>query len=280
MANCKAKRISTTAFAAFLALFATACCADIFKWRDPQGQTHYSDHAQGVARIVFIEPGYSFWIVKKVYDGDTVLLQDGRKVRLLGINTPEIEHRNNAAEAGGSEAKAWLENLLRGKKVRLQTDVEKQDKYGRDLAYLFTEDGMHVNIELVKHGLAAVVIHPPNLLYVEPLHAAQREAEVAKLGIWSIPAYALKPVETLNRENSRGWQRLSGRVIGVRRGKKYVYLEFSSHFSARIAQDDLPQFGKLDDYAGKNVELRGWLSRSTNRYVMPLRHPSAIHIMP
>jgi endonuclease YncB( thermonuclease family) len=279
MADFKAKHPLAVMLFALLLCGADESGADVFKWRDAQGETHYSDRAQGNAQTVAVDPGFTFVAVKKVYDGDTVLLQDGRKARFLSINTPEIEHRNNPGETGGEEAKAWLENFLRGKKVRLQPDAEKQDKYGRDLAYLFTEDGAHVNAELVRQGLAAVVVHPPNLLYVEPLLAAQREAEAAKRGIWSGPAYAVKPSETLNRDNSRGWQRLSGRVAGVRRSGKYVYLEFSPQFSARIAQDDLPPFGDLDAYLGKEVELRGWVSRSKQHYSMPLRHPSAIKII-
>jgi endonuclease YncB( thermonuclease family) len=279
MANFNVNRLSAVILYALLLGIAGHAAAKVFKWQDPQGETHYSDRAQNNARTVDIDPGFSFAAVKKVYDGDTVLLQDGRKVRLLGINTPEVAHRDKDAEAGGETAKAWLENALRGKKVRLQADTEKQDKYGRVLAYLFTEDGMHVNVELVKHGLAAVTVHPPNLLYVGPLLAAQREAEALKLGIWSVPAYAAKPAETLNRDNSRGWQRVTGRVNNIRRKGKYTYLEFSPQFNARIAPDDLPLFGDVDEYAGKEVELRGWLSRSKDRYSLLLRHPSAIEIV-
>lgn len=280
MIDCKVKRLSAAA------LFALLCCvpapggAEVFKWRDGQGNTYYADRAQAGAQRLDIAPGFTLAGVKTVYDGDTVQLQDGRKVRLLGINTPEIAHRGNAAEVGGDAAKAWLENFLHGKKVRLQMDAEKQDKYGRVLTYLFTEDGVHVNAEVVKQGLAAVTIHPPNLLYVEPLLAAERQAEGARLGIWSAPDYAVQPVEALHRDNYRGWRRLSGRVASVRRSGKYAYLQFSAAFSARIAQEELPLFGDLDAYNGKEVELRGWLSRREDRYVMPLRHPSAIKLIP
>lgn len=273
MADFKAKCLFA---AAFLYGFAPAGAADIFKWQDDQGETHYSDRAQGDAQPLAIDPGFTFTGVKKVYDGDTVQLLDGRKVRLLGINTPEIAHRDNPAEAGGETAKAWLEKALQGKKVRLQTDAEKQDKYGRALAYLFTEDGLHINLALVKQGLAAVTIHPPNLLHVEPLLAAEHEAEAARLGIWNMPEYAAQPAETLSRDNYRGWKRLSGRVTGVRRSGKYTYLQMSPAFSARIERSDLPLFGDLDAYLGKQVELRGWPTRSKDRYMLPLRHPGGI----
>ncbi|MGR8932823.1 MAG: thermonuclease family protein [Gammaproteobacteria bacterium] len=280
MTDCKTKRLSRAALFVILTCFAAYSGAAVFKWQDPQGRTHYADRAQGAARSIAIDPGYHYSRVKKVYDGDTVLLQDGRKVRLLSINTPEIAHRNNIAESGGEAAKAWLESFLRGKKVRLQTDVEKQDKYGRHLAYLFTADGIHVNAELVERGLATLVVHPPNLLYVDTLLAAQHAAEAAGSGLWSDPAYAAKPADTLASDNSRGWQRITGRVAGIRRSRKYVYLVFSASFSARIAERDLPLFGDLERYIGKTVEVRGWLSRSKDRYVIALRHPSAIILAP
>jgi micrococcal nuclease len=255
-------------------------CAEIFKWQDSAGATHYSDRAANGAQALAIRPEYTFTAVEKIYDGDTILLQDGRKVRLLGINTPEIAHRGNPAEAGGMQAKTWLENYLQGKKVRLQGDAEKQDKYGRTLAYVFTEDGAQVNLELAKQGLAAVVVHPPNLLYAEPLLAAQRQAESGKLGIWKAAEYAAMPATTLDRDNSRGWRRLTGRVTDIHRSRKYVYLEIAPQLSARIAVDDLAMFGDLEAYRGKHVEIRGWLSRSQDRYIMPLRHPSAIIKLP
>jgi micrococcal nuclease len=279
MGNFKTKHLSVVALFVLSAVVAAGYGAEVFKWQDLQGKTHYSEYAQKGAQIVAIRPAYTYIAVQKVYDGDTVQLVDGRKVRLLGINTPEIAHRNRNAEIGGDAAKEWLEKRLRGKKVRLQTDVEKQDNYGRELAYLFTEEGAHINEELVKQGLAAVSIHPPNLLYVEPLLVAQREAETGKLGIWSYADYAVKSAAALSHEHSRGWQRLAGRINSVHRRGKYVYLDFSRQFSARISQDDLPLFADPDAYLGKEVEVRGWLSRSKEHYSLQLRHPSAIVVI-
>jgi len=68
------------------------------------------------------------------YDGDTIVLEDGRKIRLLGINTPEVQHKGKMADAGGEDAKTWLINKLRHSKVRLEFYFDKTDKYGRTLA--------------------------------------------------------------------------------------------------------------------------------------------------
>ena len=106
-------------------LFALSLClplwanAAIYQWQDADGSKHFSDKSSPKAERVEIKPGYGFYQVKKIYDGDTVVLQDGRKIRLLGINTPEVQHRDKTADAGGDEAKQWLINKLQNAKVRL-----------------------------------------------------------------------------------------------------------------------------------------------------------------
>src|SRR3990170_901464 len=85
--------------------------------------------------------------VQKVYDGDTVLLSDGRKVRYLGINAPEWQ------EPFYLKAKRLNESLVMGKDVRLEFDEERADKYGRLLAYLYVGDQM-INAILIEEGLA------------------------------------------------------------------------------------------------------------------------------
>jgi endonuclease YncB( thermonuclease family) len=87
--------------------------------------------------------------VEKVFDGDTILLSNGRKVRFLGINTPEVAGRNKSAEAGGEQAKDWLKNKLEHRKVLLQGDVEKQDNYQRTLAYVFTDNKEHMGVSRI-----------------------------------------------------------------------------------------------------------------------------------
>ena len=149
---------------------------DIFKWTDTQGRQHYSDKKQANATEFKLVKDYSFYKVKKVYDGDTVLLSDGRKIRLVGINTPEIEHARQAAQAGGDAAKQWLTQQLLNTRVRLEFDQQKRDKYKRHLAHLFTEQGLHLNRELVRLGYASTSIYPPNLKYVPKLLLAEQTA--------------------------------------------------------------------------------------------------------
>ena len=92
--------------------------------------------------------------VKKVFDGDTVLLTDGRTVRLIGINTPEVAHnagkgrKGNAAEPLAGQAQQALQRLVVGKPIRLQLGVLAVDHYGRSLGRLFTAAGESVEAQL------------------------------------------------------------------------------------------------------------------------------------
>lgn len=121
----------------------------------------------------------------KVHDGDTVSViihTKKEKVRLIGIDAPEIGQR-----PWGNKAKKYLETLLRSSewKVRLEFDVDKRDKYGRFLAYAWTEKGEMINLLMVKSGQAVLYTIPPNIKYSEELREAQKEARDMSLGIWS-----------------------------------------------------------------------------------------------
>lgn len=122
--------------------------------------------------------------VKRVVDGDTAVLSSGEKVRYIGINTPELHHPKKPVERYAREAKEFNRRLVEGKKVRLEFDVERRDKYRRLLAYLFLEDGTFVNSELVRQGYAQVMTFPPNVKYADLFVRMQKEAREAKRGLW------------------------------------------------------------------------------------------------
>jgi micrococcal nuclease len=204
------------------------------------------------------------------------VLEDGRKVRLLGVNTPEIEHRNQPEQAGGEEAKRWLIAKLQNRKVRLESDAEATDKYGRTLAHVFTDRKEHINLQLVEQGLAAVNIYPPNLHYVEQLVDAERKAQQARLGIWRKPEYEPIPADRLTASGHPGWTRVTGRIADLRSSRKFVYLKFSNKFEARIEKQGLSMFPDLSRYLGRPVEVRGWLNKYKGGHSMLIRHPSAI----
>lgn len=125
-----------------------------------------------------------------VADGDTITvrLDDGQKekVRLLGIDAPEVAHgRDPGQEPWGSRAAAFTRKLCLNQTVRIETDVQPRDRYRRLLGYVYV-DKTFVNLELVKAGHAMLLTYPPNVRHVDSFVAAQREAQAAGRGIWNI----------------------------------------------------------------------------------------------
>ena len=125
------------------------------------------------------------WIrVKWVSDGDTIVLADGRHVRYIGINAPEIAHDNCKAEPFGYAAKKYNQYLVGSKKVRLEFDKERHDRYGRLLAYIFLADGTFVNKTMIEKGYAYVLPRNPNVKYERLLLQSQRDAMSKNRGMW------------------------------------------------------------------------------------------------
>lgn len=124
-------------------------------------------------------------LVARVIDGDTIQLDDGRKVRLIGVDTPETVHPQKEVEYYGKEASDFTKSMLEGKEVYLEYDIQPTDKYGRTLAYIWLSDGTLFNELLVLKGFAQVATFPPNVKYVERFTAAQKQAIEANAGLWA-----------------------------------------------------------------------------------------------
>src|SRR4030043_963995 len=116
-------------------------------------------------------------LVKEVVDGDTIVLSDGSRVRLIGINTPEY------GMYFFEEAKEVLEAIVLGREVILGKDITDKDKYGRLLRYVYTGD-LFVNLEMVKRGFANAYTYPPDVKYNEEFLEAERYARENNLGLW------------------------------------------------------------------------------------------------
>ena len=140
---------------------------------------------------------YDDILVKRVVDGDTLLLENGERVRLIGIDTPEMHESNKLYRdsrktnqdvktiiALGTEAYHFTRNLVESKRVKLEFDVERYDKYHRLLAYAYLSDGTFVNAEIVKEGYASLLTIPPNNKYAEFFRKLYQEARENRRGLW------------------------------------------------------------------------------------------------
>jgi micrococcal nuclease len=130
------------------------------------------------------QPDFSFYVVEKVIDGDTLRLEDGRQVRLLGVDTPESKHAQVPVQVFSQEAYEFSKQMTEGFEVRLEYDAEATDKYGRVLAYVYLRDGRMLNEELLKRGYAYVLRRFPfkkkrEFLYIQDI------ARQEQRGLWS-----------------------------------------------------------------------------------------------
>ena len=119
----------------------------------------------------------------RVIDGDTIELDDGERVRYIGMDTPETKHPYKPVEAFGHEASAANRKLVEGRRVTLEYDVEKRDRYRRLLAYVYVGDTF-VNAELLAQGYAQTSTYPPNVRYALMFNSIQRHAREAHKGLW------------------------------------------------------------------------------------------------
>ncbi|MEA2455804.1 MAG: micrococcal nuclease [Thermoleophilaceae bacterium] len=121
--------------------------------------------------------------VTKHTDGDTLWLSGIGKVRLIGVDTPEVYGQ---VECYGRQASAFVKRLLPlGARARYSLDIEKRDRYGRALAYVYTGDGRFLNLLLVRRGYARALTIPPNDRFADRLVAAARTARDRRVGLWA-----------------------------------------------------------------------------------------------
>lgn len=125
------------------------------------------------------------FLVKRVIDGDTIELDNGEKVRYIGINTPETVDPGRSVECFGKEASEFNKKLVEGGKVILMRDISDRDKYGRSLRFVYLEDGTFINEMLVREGYAFVATYSPDVSKQDVFRSAEKLARDEKRGLWS-----------------------------------------------------------------------------------------------
>ncbi len=123
--------------------------------------------------------------VERVIDGDTIVLDGGERVRLIGVDTPETVHPNKPVEYYGKEASAFTRKQVEGERVRLEYEPgSRTDRYGRTLAYVYTHDGDLVNQLIIEGGYGHAYTRFP-FTKIEEFRAAEQEAREAGRGLWA-----------------------------------------------------------------------------------------------
>ncbi|MBP8925499.1 MAG: thermonuclease family protein [Pseudomonadales bacterium] len=217
-------------------------------------------------------------------DGDTLLLADGRRVRLIGVNTPELDHRGAADEPGAQEAARFAAAFLVKKQIGLVFGVGARDRYGRVLAHVYSASGASLEEALLDAGFARHIVVPPNTVQADCLAGAEQRARTAHRGLWGSGTFLPRDTALL-RPGENGFRLLQGRVSAVEKSKSSWWIELDDRVSLRIDRSDQKYF-RWEDVARLDrqvVEVRGWLAwRGTSSpehppWLMRLRHPLSLH---
>lgn len=217
------------------------------------------------------------WVtVQRVLDGDTFKTTRGEKVRLLGINTPEIQH-DRPAQPFGKQAKHALITLIAGQQVRLAFDKEKKDKYGRTLAHVYLRDGLWVNAALVEQGFAHVYTFAPNISAAKKLLKLEQQAIVAKRNMWGHQRWRVLTTQQLRTRLLGQFRLVRGVVTKV--GKHGWRFELGK-LTVTVPKRYRSAFKRLNLKLGQQVLVRGKLRMSRkNKWFLSIYTASdAYHI--
>jgi len=212
------------------------------------------------------------WVnVASISDGDTFKTTKGERIRLLGINTPEVAHQASPAQPMGNTASKALSNLIAGTSVRLAFDEQSKDDYSRTLAQVYLSDGTWVNGEMIRTGMAHVYTFTPNLRWAAQLIQLEKSARKAKLGIWRTARFKMLDANKVTAEHLGQFRVISGQIaqvnrngFGFRMGKLKISIprKYRSYFNS-----------PLDIKMGDEVVVHGVIRASTSGLYLPLHSP-------
>lgn len=218
--------------------------------------------------------------VERVVDGDTVRLADGRSVRLIGINAPELRPRGRSPEPFAEQARRRLQALIAANngQVQVYPQQPQRDHYGRPLVHLFDAQGRNLEARLLEEGLGYFVAFAPATSLAACQLAAEQRARAQGLGLWR-QAQVLTPA----RLSQSGFSVVQGRVTSIERNRAGVWIELDHSMVLRIEPKKLSFFNDLlqQGLQGRWLEARGWVvdryQRSANRrfarWLMTLSDP-------
>jgi endonuclease YncB( thermonuclease family) len=222
--------------------------------------------------------------VQRVVDGDTVRLSDGRSVRMIGLNTPELGKQGRSDEPFAVAARKRLESLVADSNGQLGLRLGKQakDHYGRTLAHLYSASGANLEAQMLADGLGFQVAVAPNIDLVTCQQAAERSARQAGRGLWR-----QSPVLKAAQIQRSGFAVVSGRMSKVQRNRGGTWIELQGALVLHVAPNLVGQFdnARLQALKGKQIEARGWivdrsrrggLKQGQPRWLLPLTDPAML----
>ncbi len=240
---------------------------------------------------------------RQIVDGDTLVLDDERQVRLVGIQAPKLPlgRPNFPTWPLAAEAKAALGALALGRQLKLVYTGRHADRHGRQLAHIYTAgaagaagaaeatgaEGGEVWVQgaLLEQGMARVYSFPDNRALVPEMLSRERAARAARRGIWDHPFYAVR-TDLESEEDIGTFQLIEGEVIEVAVVRGRAYLNFGDDWKQDFTITLAPAVRRLFEteghdpraYEGRRVRVRGWL-KSFNGPMIEATHPEQIELL-
>lgn len=221
--------------------------------------------------------------VSHVYDGDTIKLKDGRKLRLIGINTSERGRDDETDQPFYQAAKSRLQQIIKQNRsiIKIVTGKQKRDRHKRLLAHVFSPDGTNITATLLNEGLGFSIVIPPNLQFLNCYQNVEQVAEKLKRGIWAHSFSQPIESDSLNTSKSNlGFKRVIGRIQRINQSSSAYWLTIENNFALRIMKRDLRYFRDYhpETLLNKKIIAKGWISRKKNNLRMSIQHPLSLII--
>jgi endonuclease YncB( thermonuclease family) len=226
-------------------------------------------------------------VVAQVIDGDTLILEDGAEVRLVGIQAPKLAlgRPNFPVQPSAEAAKSTLEKLVLGHRLRIAYGGTQRDRHGRVLAHLFDSEGRWIQGEMVARGMARVYSFADNRARMRDLLILERAARAKRLGLWANQFYQiLSPTTAADHIGS--FEIVEGEVVAAAVVRGRAYLNFGpdrkTDFTVSVAPRDRRRFERegidLGSWAGKRIRVRGWI-KLFNGPLIDATHPEQIELL-
>ena len=215
------------------------------------------------------ESSASLASIKRVIDADTLELSTGERIRLIGVDAPELGRRGQADEPFSREGKRALEQKLESHnhRVWVQPGEEPKDRYDRLLADLFFEDGRSVQGWLLEQGWVMQVFIAPNLRYSDCLSIDEQKARQQGIGIWSLAEYEPGIASTAVPNSVRGAVIVKGRVVRIGQSQANIWLNLEGGVAIQIPRKSLQRFNQnIEQLEGRQVRVRGWIVKDNSQH--------------
>lgn len=208
--------------------------------------------------------------VSHVYDADTLTLDDGTRVRLIGIDAPELGRGGEPHEPFALEGRDFLRGLMEeaGHQLLLHVGEERYDRHGRLLAYPFLPDGRNINRLLLEQGYVMQVFIAPNVSYAECLKPHEDQARQQRRGIWSQQEYQPGIPSRAVPDSTQGAAIVYGRVVRIGESRDNLWINLEGRVALQVPKADMNRFNEaqLRNLEGQQVKARGWMVRDNSRH--------------